>query len=415
MRNIRHIRWGLSPTSVIFMTIFIDITGFGMIIPLLPFYAETFYAGPAALGVLVASFSIMQFIFSPILGRLSDNVGRRPVLLLSILTSSASFVIFALANSFLMLLLSRIIAGMATESAVAQAYIADITSEKERATGIGRVGAAFGAGFIIGPAIGGFLSVYGFSAPGFAAFALALLNFIFVFLFLPEPTRPIHHGTRVKSNESGGYLRGLLDSLKKPLTGAVLVIFFVITLAFSTIPVISPLLAKSFFGFEEIEMSYVFVYIGFIQIVLQGFLIGILVKSVGEEKLIAFGSLLMMTGMFLMPLIPNVTIFLISITMIAFSIGTINTMIPSFISKRTPADEQGGMLGIAQSVGSIARVLGPLIGGFVFQFAGLAAPFFVSATMLMVAFGLSCRVFQACVRRDRKTDVNRHTQSPEAK
>jgi DHA1 family tetracycline resistance protein-like MFS transporter len=193
LRNIGPTRWGLSPTFVVFMTIFIDITGFGMIIPLLPFYAETFQAGPAALGVLVVSFSMMQFIFSPILGRFSDNAGRRPVLLLSILTSSVSFILFALANSFLMLLLSRIIAGMATESAVAQAYIVDITSEKERAKGIGRVGAAFGAGFIIGPAMGGFLSVYGFSAPGFAAFALALLNFLFVFLFLPEPTKIVHN------------------------------------------------------------------------------------------------------------------------------------------------------------------------------------------------------------------------------
>jgi len=196
-----------------------------------------------------------------------------------------------------MLLLSRIIAGMATESAVAQAYIVDITSEKERAKGIGRVGAAFGAGFIIGPAMGGFLSVYGFSAPGFAAFALALLNFLFVFLFLPEPTKIVHNDTRIESTSSGGYLRKLLDALQKPLTGATLGIFFIITLAFSTIPVISPLLGKSFFGFEETAMSYVFVYIGLVQIVLQGFLIGILVKSVGEEKLIAFGSLLMTMGL----------------------------------------------------------------------------------------------------------------------
>ena len=414
MRNIGHTRWGLSPTLVIFMTIFIDITGFGMIIPLLPFYAETFQAGPAALGVLVASFSMMQFIFSPILGRFSDNAGRRPILLLSILTSSVSFILFALANSFLMLLLSRIIAGMATESAVAQAYIADITSEKERAKGIGRVGAAFGAGFIIGPAMGGFLSVYGFSAPGFTAFALSLLNFLFVFLFLPEPTKIVHNDTRIESTSSGGYLRKLLDALQKPLTGATLGIFFIITLAFSTIPVISPLLGKSFFGFEETVMSYVFVYIGLVQIVLQGFLIGILVKSVGEEKLIAFGSLLMTMGMFLMPLISNIAIFLVSMTLIAFSIGTMNTTIPSFISKRTSPDEQGGMLGVAQSVGSIARVPGPLIGGFVFQFAGLAAPFFLSATMLLVAFGLSCRVFQACMHRNRKTEVHRRTQSPEA-
>jgi len=156
------------------MTLFIDATGFGMIIPLLPFYAETFQAGSAALGILIASFPLMQFIFSPILGRISDNVGRKPVLVISILTSAGSFVLFAVANSFFILLLSRIVAGLATETAVAQAYIADITSKKERASGIGKVGAAHGAGFIIGPAIGGTLSVYGFSAPGLAAVFLTV-------------------------------------------------------------------------------------------------------------------------------------------------------------------------------------------------------------------------------------------------
>jgi len=300
-----------------------------------------------------------------------------------------------------MLLLSRIIAGMATESAVAQAYISDITTKQERATGIGRVGAAFGAGFMIGPAIGGLVGAYGFWAPGLAAFALALLNFLFVFFFLPESIGHEHPNIRVASISNRGYLSKLIDALQRPLTGAVLVIFFIITLAFSAIPVIAPLLANSFFGFEETGMSYVFVYIGFIQIVLQGFLIGRLIKKVGEEKLIAFGSLLMMLGMFLMPLIPNVAIFLATMTMIAFSIGTLNTTIPSFISKRTHADEQGGMLGVAQSVGSISRVPGPLIGGF----AGLVAPFFLSAAILMVAFGLSCRVFQTCTRRNQETDV----------
>ena len=398
LRNSSQTRWGLSPTFVIFMTIFIDLTGFGMIIPLLPFYAETFQAGPTALGVLVASFSIMQFIFSPILGRVSDNVGRRPVLLLSILISSVSFVFFALASSFFMLLLSRIIAGMATESAVAQAYISDITSKKERVTGIGRVGAAHGAGFIMGSAIGGFLVPYGFWAPGFAAFALTLLNLLFVFFFLPESIGHTNPSMQIASNSNGGILRKLVNALARPLIGAVLVIFFIITLAFSAIPVIAPLLGKSFFDFEEVEMSYVFVYIGLIQIVLQGFLIGRLAKKFGDEKLIVFGPLLLMLGMFLMPLIPNIAIFLASITMIASSIGTMNTAVPSFISKRTSASEQGGMLGVAQSMSSIARVPGPLIGGFVFEFAGLTAPFFLSATLLMVAFGLGCRVFQTCSR-----------------
>jgi len=178
LRNGRQAKWSLSPTFVIVMTIFIDITGFGMIIPLLPFYAETFQAGSTALGILVASFAVMQFIFSPILGRISDSVGRRPVLLLSILISSVSFTLFTIANSFLMLLLSRIISGMATETAVAQAYISDITSKKERATGIGRVAAAHGVGFIIGPAIGGLLSVHGFWAPGLAAVILTSFSFL---------------------------------------------------------------------------------------------------------------------------------------------------------------------------------------------------------------------------------------------
>lgn len=401
LRNSSQTIWGLSPTFVIFMTIFIDLTGFGMIIPLLPFYADTFQAGPTALGVLVASFSIMQFIFSPILGRVSDNVGRRPVLLLSILVSSVSFVLFALASSFLMLLLSRIIAGIATESAVAQAYISDITSKKERASGIGKVGAAHGAGFIMGSAIGGFLVPYGFSAPGFAAFALTLLNLLFVFFFLPESIGHTNPSIPIASNSNDGILRKMVNALVKPLIGAVLVIFFIITLAFSAIPVIAPLLGKSFFNFEEVEMSYLFVYIGLVQIVLQGFLIGRFAKKFGDEKLIVFGPLLLMLGMFLMPLIPNIAIFLVSITMIASSIGTMNTAVPSFISKRTSVSEHGRMLGVAQSMSSIARVPGPLIGGFVFEFAGLAAPFFLSVALLMVAFGLGCRVFQTCARKQK--------------
>ncbi|MDH5783136.1 MAG: MFS transporter [Candidatus Bathyarchaeota archaeon] len=392
-------RFELSPTFVIVITIFIDITGFGMIIPLLPFYAETFQAGSAALGVLVASFSLMQFIFSPILGRISDNVGRKPVLMISILTSAASFVLFAIANSFFILLLSRIVAGLATETAVAQAYIADITSKRERASGIGKVGAAHGAGFIIGPAIGGSLSVYGFSAPGFAAVFLTLLNLLFVLFFLPESLEQkgpiLQRGT---TNLNGGLLRKLLAFLSKPLIGAVLVIFFIVFLSFSAIPVIVPLLGVIFFGFGPVEMSYFFIYIGAIQIILQGVVIGRLTKKIGEGKLIAFGPLLMLLGIFLMPLIPNISMFLFSLTMIAFGSGMMRTVVPSFISKITPAREQGGTLGATNSVASIATVPGPLVGGFLFEFAGLAAPFFASAAMLIVAFGLGCRVFHACAR-----------------
>jgi DHA1 family tetracycline resistance protein-like MFS transporter len=388
----------LSPVFVVFMTLFIDATGFGMIIPLLPFCAETFQAGSAALGVLIASFPLMQFIFSPILGRISDNVGRKPVLVISILTSAGSFVLFAVANSFFILLLSRIVAGLATETAVAQAYIADITSKKERASGIGKVGAAHAAGFIIGPAIGGTLGVYGFSAPGFAAVFLTVINLLFVLFFLPESLPQEDSILQVVANSNDGFLRKLLDAFSKPLIGTVLVIFFIVFLSWSAIPVIMPLLGVIFFGFGSVEMSYFFIYMGTIQIMWQGVIIGRLTEKIGEEQLIAFGPLLLMLGVFLMPLIPNIVIFVFSLTIISLASGMMRTVVPSFISKISPANEQGGILGVTNGVASIARVPGPLIAGFLFEFAGSAAPFFASAAMLMVAFGFGFRVRARRVR-----------------
>jgi len=388
----------LSPVFVVFMTLFIDATGFGIIIPLLPFYAETFQAGSAALAVLIASFPLMQFIFSPILGRISDNVGRKPVLVISILTSAGSFVLFAVANSFFILLLSRIVAGLATETAVAQAYIADITSKKERASGIGKIGAAHAAGFIIGPAIGGTLSVYGFSAPGFAAVFLTVINLLFVLFFLPESLPQEDSILQVVANSNDGFLRKLLDAFSKPLIGTVLLIFFIVFLSWSAIPVIMPLLGVIFFGFGSVEMSYFFIYMGTIQIMWQGVIIGRLTEKIGEEQLIAFGPLLLMLGVFLMPLIPNIVIFVFSLTIISLASGMMRTVVPSFISKISPTNEQGGILGVTNGIASIARVPGPLIAGFLFEFAGSAAPFFASAAMLMVAFGFGFRVRARRVR-----------------
>jgi MFS family permease len=375
------------------MTIFIDLTGFGIIIPLLPYYALTFQADASSIGILVASFSIMQFIFSPILGRSSDKFGRRPILLLSILISFTSFILFSYAQSFLLLLLSRIIAGIATETAVAQAYIADTTSKEERASGMGKIGAAFGAGLIVGPAIGGLLSIYGFWAPGIAAAILTLINFFFVFFFLPESLRKDRSSSSPLSDSDGNLLERWEKAFRNPLIGSVLIIFFIIILAFSTIPVTVPLLGIEFFNLQAVEMSYLFMYIGVVQIVLQGFLIGRLTNKVGEEKLIVYGPLIMMVGMVVMPLISKLPIFLIAMTLMALGIGITQTTIPSFLSQKAEKG-QGGMLGIAQSIASLARVPGPLIGGFIFEFAGLSAPFFISAALLFGACGLGYRVFR---------------------
>ena len=386
---------GLSPILVIVLTVFIDITGYGIIIPLLPFYANEFQAGPAALGILIASFAIMQFFFSPLLGKASDKMGRKPILLLSLLISFIGFTVFSFANSYLMLLFSRIIAGIATERAVAQAYIADVTDHKSRTKEMGKIGAALGAGFIVGPAIGGALGTYGFSIPGYAAMILTLLNILFVISFLPEPQRN-KEKTMENAGGSSGYLRELRDSLRKPLLSPTLLILFIVTLAFSTIPVIVPLLSIDFFNFSSLELSFVFIYIGLIQIVMQGFLINPLSKRFGEEKLIALGPVLMATGTILMPIFQNVVIFFFSNSLLAAGFGIINTSIPAFLSKRFSLNEQGSILGIAASVASIASIPGPLIIGFIYAFAGSFVPFLISAVMLAAAFLIGCRVYSAC-------------------
>ena len=385
----------LSPIFVIVLTVFIDITGYGIIIPLLPFYADEFQAGPAALGILIASFAIMQFFFSPLLGKASDKIGRKPILLLSLLLSLIGFTIFSFADSYLMLLLSRIIAGVATERAVAQAYIADITDHKSRTKELGKIGAALGAGFIIGPALGGVLSTYGYSIPGYAAMILTFSNILSVILFLPEPKRE-KGKTAESADGSLGYLRGLLDSLRKPLLGPTLVILSIVTVAFSTIPVIVPLLSIDYFNFGSLELSFVFIYIGIVQIVIQGFLINTLSKSIGDEKLIALGPILMAIGTIIMPSFQNVLIFFLGNSLLAAGFGLINTSIPSFLSKRIALNEQGSILGIASSVASISNIPGPLAIGFIYAFAGSFLPFLISAIILAAAFLLGCKVYDAC-------------------
>jgi multidrug resistance protein len=372
------------------VTIFIDITGFGIILPLLPFYVEAFQAGSTALGVLVTSFALMQFIFSPILGRLSDHYGRRPVLLLSILTSVMSFLLFALANSFFMLLLSRIIAGLATEIGVAQAYISDVTDKKERTKWMGRIGAAHGAGFIIGPALGGFLSAYGFPAAGFAAAAIALLNLVFAFFFLPESKTTLKD--EEESEASSSRFSGIISTFSKPMMSSLLTIQFIMSLAFAAFPVIMPLLAISQFGLSSSTMSFFFIYVGLIQIVFQGFIVGKLASRLGDEKLIPLGSLLMTVGVLFMAVFPIYYVFIVLTTIMMIGIGILGTAIPSVISKNTSQSTQGSTLGVTQSISSIARIPGPLIGGFIFEFAGIGAPFFLSAFMLAIATILGVRI-----------------------
>jgi MFS family permease len=383
----------LSPLNIIVITVLIDMTGFGIIIPLIPFYARKFEAGATGIGILIASFSLMQFIFSPLLGRISDRMGRRPVLIFSILTSIGSFLLFTFANSYPVLLASRVIAGLATEGGIAQAYIADITTREERSQGIGKVGAASGIGFILGPVISGFLSPYGLWAPGATAAFLGAINLSFVLLFLPEPR--VHKESKISTGWVDS-IQEIIETINKPIIGQVLLIYFVLVLAFATIPVIVPILAIENYGFTEVETSYMFIFIGIVQVVLQGFAIKRLSAWLGEEKLIILGPLSMMIGIFLMPILNNIILFGVCLAFLSAGIGISNTAVPSFISMMTEQDKQGGTLGVTQSVGSIARIPGPLLGGVTADLTNIASPFFLSSAILIIPFLVGCRVFQAC-------------------
>ncbi|MFX1468292.1 MAG: MFS transporter [Promethearchaeota archaeon] len=387
-----HYKSSYSQQIVILITIFIDATGYAMIRPLISFYALSFNVGAFALGILMNMFALMQFIFSPILGRLSDKYGRRSLLLISISISSFSFLLFTIANSFWMLLLSRTISGMATEIPIAQAYMADITTNKKRTAGLGKVRAAFSAGVIIGPSIGGFLSIYGYWVPGVLTIVLTSINLIMVYFFLPE-TRLITKNDKIQNAETEGFIKNLKNAIKKPLLPSLLLIYFIVVLSFAAIPVLIPLITIDFFNFNEIQLSFVFMTIGILQFITQGFFMGKLSEKIGEGKLIIIGIILVFMGTLLIPIIPIVIVFYFLISFLSVGNGFVRTSIPSLISKLSSEDEQGGFLGLSQSVVSFAFIPGPLIAGYFYEFIHSSTPFFFSALLLLGSFILSLKIY----------------------
>src|SRR5262245_9459660 len=288
-----------SPLIVIFTTVFIDLVGFGIVIPVLPFYAEgsIFNATPRTVGLLFASYSIMQLIFSPILGGLSDRYGRRPVLLISIIGTGIGFLILGLANTLALLFVGRILDGITGGNiSTAQAYIADVTTKENRAKGMGLIGAAFGLGFILGPALGGILSGWGISVPFFFAAGLCFANATLLYFTLPETVTKDHPA---RQSAAGGRSFGqLIKSLKDPKLGFVLTIYFLFIVAFSIMTTSFSLYTMFRFGYDAQHNGYLFAYVGLIAVVIQGGLIGWLVKRFGELPLVIFGALCFAISLF---------------------------------------------------------------------------------------------------------------------
>ncbi len=380
-----------------------------MILPLLPFYAQELHASPFQIGLLFSSYSLTQLLFAPLLGRLSDRVGRRPVLLASIAGSVASYLLFAFAPSYAILVLARSLSGIAAANyAIAQAYMADVSAPEERSKAMGLVGAAFGLGFVLGPALGGLLAHAG-TASGLGhrivpltAAALSGINLMIALFGLPESLSPeLRHGGPVRS---GSWL-GLSD-LRRVLRGGplrgLMVLFFLVMFCFSMMETTLALFCQERFGFGVKETSWLFVFVGVVLVVVQGGLLGRLVRRFGERSLILSGIVLMALGLVLLPLTPTVIpavwsklgLVFLSLLLLSVGQGMHNPSSLGLLSRLTDERSQGGTIGLSRSFGALARTLGPAAGTWVFGAFGSGWPFWAAGGLMLVALVVAVGVLR---------------------
>lgn len=401
---------GRSPLLFIFLTVFIDLLGFGIVIPLLPIYSTAYEASETELGVLFACFSGMQFLFAPMWGRLSDRIGRKPVLVGGLIGTALAYLAFGYSDEvarFLfgaeaaprqvlyVLFASRMLAGFfGANISTANAYIADVTTPENRTKGLGLIGAAFGLGFTLGPALGGELARYSIHAPGLAAAGLSLAAALFGWLKLPEPVR--RGGSRAYGGEQ------LRHALADTRIGGVLLLSFLFVTAFAGFESMFILFGlanfPSYFGMETaIEQAtmaqkmaaapyagrYLFV-VGIISAIIQGGLIRRIAPRFGETRLVVAGPALLGLGLAIVGLAPSFAWVIVGCVVMPFGFGLSNPSVSSLLSRAAPVEEQGAFLGLQQSVASLARMVGPMLAGLVFSLQGSRAPFVVSALVLVL-------------------------------
>jgi len=364
------------PLAAIFLVVFIDLLGFSFILPLLPYFAETFGASPFVIGLLTASYAAAQFVGAPILGRLSDRFGRRPILLLSIAGTLAGFLLLGFANTLWLLFVSRILDGLTGGNiTVAQAYISDVTDEKNRAKGLGMIGAAFGLGFIIGPAVGGLLSQTSYNLPAFVASGLAFINLLLVYFWLPESLTAERRAVLAGGPARPPFtLKAMLASLNRPYVGPLLHTRFFFGLAFSMFQTIFSLYALTRFNLKVQETAYILTYVGLLSVFTQGFFIGRITKRFSENILIFSCTAIMSLSLLAWAFAPSVLLLLIIMIPTSVSGGILNTVINSAATKAVTPAEIGGVLGLSASLESITRVIGPTLGGLMLERLGTGAP-----------------------------------------
>jgi multidrug resistance protein len=375
--------------TIIFITIFIDLMGFGILIPILPTFASKILnVSDFGIGVIIAIFSLMQFLFNPVLGNLSDRYGRRPLILVTLCITSVSYIIFSFATTFWILFLSRLLAGLGGSNiAVAQAYIADITTKEERSRGMGIIGAAFGLGFVFGPIIGALLSKYGYTVAGFGSALFSFLAFLFALIKLPESNR----NREVSSSNRAKFfdLKFVKEKIKSPVSGLMIIVFFIIVFSMANIYGTFAILGYKVYGFTDQQNGLLFGIVGIVSSFIQGSAMRFLSIKFRERTLILIGTICMTIGLGLIPYGVNFLGVAIVISVLSIGTGILQPTILSMISKYSSDNEQGAVLGLNQSFSAFARVLGPLWGGFSYDYLGYQFPFLTGAVCTFITFLLA--------------------------
>jgi MFS family permease len=377
--------------GLMFLTVFIDLVGFGIILPLLPLYVKQFGANGFTAGLLLMSYSLMQFFCAPMWGRLSDKIGRRPVLLISLAASAVGYTIWGFSTSLAMLFMSRIVAGLGNANlAVAQAYIADVTPEENRAQGMGMIGAAFGLGFVLGPAIAGLVINFGVQPNmlGYIAAGFSVIDLIFTAICLPEPDNRKGKAHDVFSLGAQFFFNTIADR-KFSLS---LFIIFISTFAFANMETTLVLLTSQYYNFTMAQNSYLFAGLGLVMVVIQGGLIRQLSKKYPDAQLVSVGTALIAVGLVLTPITHNFVVLCVALIILATGSGINNPSNSSLLSKLAPSDETGGVMGIGQSMSTLGRILGPVVGGFLFDTMGAGSPYWLGAAVMATACALSFKL-----------------------
>ncbi|MDP4190853.1 MAG: MFS transporter [Bacteroidota bacterium] len=371
----------------IFMTVFIDLLGFGLLIPILPTFAsKEIHVSDFAIGILFAVFSLVQFIFNPILGKLSDKFGRRPLILISLSSTCISYIIFSFSHSYLMLFISRLMGGFGGSNiGVAQAYIADITEKHERTKGMGMIGVAFSLGFVFGPFVGGILSHFGYQVVGFVSAGFSLTALAFTFLFLKETVQKSEGKLKLRDLKIFD-LHFTKSVLSHPEIGSLVFLFFIVTFSGANIYGTFALLSYKHYHFTDQQTGYLFGIMGISGALIQGGLIRILSEKISEKFLILAGTFILIFGLGLIPYGGNFLGLAIVMCVLSLGTGILQPTLLSMVSKYSPEKEQGAILGLNQSLSAFARVLGPLWGGFAFDFLGFQFPFLTGGAFMVLTF-----------------------------